>query len=61
MIGIDLHFTSGYHPESNGQTERMNRTLNQYLRAFTNEQQTYWDTLLSFAEFSYNNTQQTST
>ena len=60
MIGIDLHLTSGYHPESNGQTERMNRTLNQYLRAFTNEQQTYWDTLLSFAEFSYNNTQPAS-
>ena len=61
LIGINLHFTSGYHPESNGQTERMNRTLHQYLRAFTNEQQTNWDTLLPFAEFSYNNTTQAST
>ena len=32
-LDIKLHFTSGYHPEANGQTERTNQTLEQYLRS----------------------------
>ena len=47
-----LHFTSGYHPEGNGQTERVNQTLEQYLR---NYQQDNWSRLLPLAEFAYNN------
>ena len=31
-----LHFTSGYHPEGDGQTEHMNQTLEQYLRVYCN-------------------------
>ena len=30
-LDMKLHFTSGYHPEGDGQTERMNQTLEQYL------------------------------
>ena len=30
-LGMTLHFTSGYHPEGDGQTEHMNQTLEQYL------------------------------
>jgi len=30
-LDMKLHFTSGYHPEGDGQTERMNETLEQYL------------------------------
>jgi IS30 family transposase len=30
-LNMKLHFTSGYHPEGNGQTERINQTLEQYL------------------------------
>ena len=51
-----LHFTSGYHPEGDGQTERTNQTLEQYLRIFCNYQQDNWNTLLPLAEFTYNNT-----
>jgi len=50
-----LHFTSGYHLEADGQTERVNQTLEQYLRMYCNYQQTNWAHLLSLAKFAYNN------
>ena len=31
VLDMKLHFTSGYHPEGNGQTEHTNQTLEQYL------------------------------
>ena len=52
---MELHFTSGYHPEGDGQTERMNQTLEQYLRVYCNYQQDNWAELLPLAEFAYNN------
>ena len=51
---MKLHFTSGYHPEGDGQTERMNQTLEQYLRVYCNYQQDNWLDLLLIAEFAYN-------
>jgi len=50
-----LHFTSGYHPESNRQTEHMNQTLEQYLCVYCNYQQDNWSKLLPLMEFAYNN------
>ena len=52
---MKLHFTSGYHPEGNRQTEQFNQTLEQYLRVYCNYQQDNWADLLPLAEFSYNN------
>jgi len=52
---MKLHFTSGYHPEGDGQTEWMNQTLEQYLRVYCNYQQDHWSKLLPLAEFAYNN------
>ena len=54
-LDMKLHFTSGYHPEGDGQTERTNQTLEQYLRIYCNYQQDNWSGLLPLAEFSYNN------
>src|SRR6266478_2769618 len=54
-LDMKLHFTSGYHPEGDGQTERVNQTLEQYLRIFCNYQQDNWSDLLPLAEFAYNN------
>ena len=54
-LGMKLHFTSGYHPEGDGQTEQVNQTLEQYLRAYCNYQQDNWSELLPLAEFAYNN------
>ena len=52
---MKLHFTSGYHPKGNGQTERSNQILEQYLWVYCNYQQDNWADLLPLAEFSYNN------
>ena len=54
-LNMNLHFTSGYHPEADGQTERTNQTLEQYLRMYCNYQQDNWSELLPLAEFAYNN------
>ena len=56
-----IHFTSGYHPEADGQTERVNQTLEQYLCTYCNYQQDNWALLLSLTEFAYNNTLHAST
>ena len=55
LLQMELHFTSGYHPEGDGQTKCINQVLEQYLRAYTNYQQDNWSTLLPLAEFTYNN------
>jgi hypothetical protein len=54
-LDMRLHFTSGYHPEGDGQTERTNQTLEQYIRIYCNYQQDNWKGLLPLAEFAYNN------
>ena len=58
---MKLHFTSGYHPKGNGQTEQSNQTLEQYLQVYCNYQQDNWANLLPLAEFSYNNAPSTTT
>ena len=60
-LDMRLHFTSGYHPEGDGQTERTNQTLEQYLCTFCNYQQDNWSELLLLAEFTYNNTPSATT
>src|SRR5258706_7894880 len=52
---MELHFTSGYHLEGDGQTECLNQVLEQYLRVYTNYQQDDWSSLLPLVEFAYNN------
>jgi len=60
-LEMRLHFTSEYHPEANGQTERTNQTLEQFLRIYCNYQQSDWSRLLPLAEFVYNNTPSSTT
>src|SRR5882724_7343356 len=55
LLGITLLMTTAYHPQVDGQTERVNQELEQYLRVFVNECQDDWDELLPTAEFQYNN------
>jgi hypothetical protein len=49
-----------YHPQSDGQTERTNQTLEQYLHIYRDYQQDDCVKLLPFAEFVYNNTENAS-
>jgi hypothetical protein len=62
-LGLDmkLHFTSGYHPEGDGQTERTNQTLEQYLCIYCNYQQDNWSELLPLVEFTFNNASSATT
>src|SRR5882724_893840 len=60
-LDMKLHFTSGYHPEGDGQTKQTNQTLKQYLRVYCNYQQDNWSELLPLAEFAYNNTPSATT
>jgi hypothetical protein len=60
-LGIKLNFSTAYHPQSDGQTERVNQVLEQNLRMFINYQQDNWVELLDTAEFTYNNTEHAST
>jgi len=52
---MQLHFTSGYHPKGDRQTEHMNQILEQYLCVYCNYQQDNWSELLPLVEFAYNN------
>src|SRR6266581_5656560 len=60
-LDIHLHFTSGYHPKGDRQTEQMNQTLEQYLQIYCNYQQDNWSKLLPLTEFAYNNAPNTTT
>ena len=53
--------SSAYHPQTDGQTERANRTLEQMLRFFVDKQLSNWDEMLLCCEFAYNNSEQVST
>ena len=61
LLGIKQCMSSAYHPQSDGQTERTNQTLEQYLRCFVSYHQDDWYSLLPLAEFAFNNTLNAST
>ena len=61
ILGIDTKLSTTYHPQTDGQTERMNQELEQYLRMFMDYCQTNWPEWLAIAKFSYNNKIQKST
>jgi len=61
LLGVDIRLFSTFHLETDGQTERTNQTLEQYLHCTVNYQQDDWLDLLSQAEFAYNNTTHAST
>ncbi|QRW26526.1 Retrotransposable element Tf2 protein [Rhizoctonia solani] len=60
-LGIDPHFSSAYHPQSNGQTEQVNPTIEHFLRAYSGVNQRDWTKWLPMAEFAYNNAVHSST
>ena len=54
LTGTDLRMSSAYHPQSDGQTERVNQCLETYLRCFVHACPTKWSQWLPLAEFWYN-------
>jgi len=61
LLDVKSNLSTAYHPETDGQTERVNQILEQYLRTYINYQQDDWVSLLPLAEFAYNNTPHTAT
>ena len=55
LLQIDHRLSTAFHPQTDGQTERMNARLEQYLRAYVNFAQDDWVRLLPSAEFAMNN------
>jgi hypothetical protein len=55
-----LNFSSAYHLQTDGQTQRTNQVLEDMLRACALKYGGSWDKSLPFAEFSYNNSYQAS-
>ena len=60
LLGTSHKLSSAFHPETDGQTERTNRILEEYLRHYVGPTQDDWDQHLSLAEFAYNNSYQES-
>ncbi|KAF8749109.1 hypothetical protein RHS01_10282 [Rhizoctonia solani] len=54
-LGIKPSFSSAYHPESDGQTERVNQFIKFYLRSYVAANHSDWATWLPLAEYAYNN------
>jgi len=55
MLGIETKLSTAYHLETDGQTERTNQELEQYLRMYVNHRQNNWAEWLAMAEFAFNN------
>ena len=54
FLGIQRRLSTVFHPQTDGQTERQNSTIEAYLCAFVNFEQNNWARLLLIAEFAYN-------
>jgi len=61
MLGIKSKILTAFHPQIDGQTERVNQELEQYLRMFIDHRQEQWPDWLGTAEFVYNNKVHSST
>jgi len=61
MLGIKSKLSMAFYPQTDGQTERVNQELEQYLRMFINHRQEQWPEWLGTAEFAYNNKAYSST
>ncbi|KAL5514485.1 hypothetical protein ACEPAG_2574 [Sanghuangporus baumii] len=61
LIDVDWKTSTAYHPQTDGQTERLNQELEQYLRCYVSYRQTDWAEYIDIAEFAYNNRKHSTT
>ena len=54
LLGIRQNASTAFHPATDGQTERMNQDVEEYLRIFVNQRQDNWTEWLSIAKFCHN-------
>jgi hypothetical protein len=55
LVGTKLKFSAAYHPQTDGQTEVVNRSLGNLLRCLMGDHARTWDSILPIAQFAYNN------
>jgi transposase InsO family protein len=60
MLNVKPNLSTAFHPESDGQTERIHQTLQLHLRTFCDFLQNDWADLLPLAEFAYNSVHHSS-
>ena len=60
-LGIQQNLSTAYHPQTDGQTERVNQIVETYLRLYVNYDQDDWNRFLPLAEFAYNNSPHSAT
>lgn len=53
-VGTERKLSTAYHPQTDGQTERVNQEMEQYLCCYINQDQDDWDRWLPMAEYAYN-------
>ncbi|WVZ95116.1 hypothetical protein U9M48_040918 [Paspalum notatum var. saurae] len=61
LADVQLAMSSSYHPQSDGQTERLNQTLETFLRCFVSACPSKWSQWLALAEYWYNTTTHSAT
>ncbi|KAL0150713.1 hypothetical protein M9458_054017, partial [Cirrhinus mrigala] len=61
LLGVNVSLSSGYHPQSNGQTERKIQEVGRYLRAYCQDNQERWCQYLPWAEYAQNSLRQSAT
>ena len=59
-LGTQLNFSMAYHPQTDGQTKRVNHVVEDMLRAYVMQKPTKWEDYLHLVEFAYNNRYNTS-
>ena len=60
-LGVKSTMSTAFHPQTDGETERVNQELEQFLRVFGNFQQDNWMELIAFMEFAHNAKQHSAT
>ena len=55
LLGTDLRFSTAFHPQTDGQSERMIQTLENFLRPYVERHPQNWSQYLALAEFAANN------
>ncbi|CAI7806813.1 unnamed protein product [Closterium sp. NIES-53] len=61
LLGTKLAMSFAYHPQTDGQTERLNQVVEQLLRTSCKDDVSHWDTQLRTLEFAYNNASHAAT
>ena len=54
LLQVKINMSTAFHLETDGQTERINQTLEQYIRSYCSYQQDDWASLLPLAKYAYN-------